>query len=181
MAITYDSLTSYAVPEVAQTLSDTDCILYALGVGFGTEPVHPGHLRHVYEEGLEVLPMMANVVAYPGFWLKDPATGVDWRRVLHGEQVFTIHRPIPIGVKLRGRTGSSESTTRVRRSARSCSRGAMWWSTRRAKRYAPWSRRRCFAATAAAAEATRGRAPFIGFPGASTTSIRTSRSPGRRR
>ena len=104
MAITYDSLTSYAVPEVTQTLSDTDCILYALGVGFGTQPVHPGHLRHVYEDGLEVLPMMANVVAYPGFWLKDPATGVDWKRVLHGEQTFTIHRPLPIGVKLRGKT-----------------------------------------------------------------------------
>ena len=96
MAITYDAIMGYEVPDVTQTLSDADCILYALGVGFGTQPVHPGHLRHVYEEGLEVLPMMANVVAYPGFWLKDPATGVDWKRVLHGEQVFTIHRPIPI-------------------------------------------------------------------------------------
>jgi len=104
MAITYDAIMGYEVPEVTQTLSDTDCILYALGVGFGAQPVHPGHLRHVYEEGLDVLPMMANVVAYPGFWLRDPATGVDWKRVLHGEQVFTIHRPLPIGVKLRGKT-----------------------------------------------------------------------------
>ncbi len=104
MAITYDAIMGYKIPEITQTLSDTDCILYALGVGFGTQPVHPGHLRHVYEEGLEVLPMMANVVAYPGFWLKDPATGVDWKRVLHGEQVFTIHRPLPIGVKLCGKT-----------------------------------------------------------------------------
>ena len=104
MAITYDSMMNYAVPEVTHTLSDTDCILYALGVGFGAEPEHPGHLRYVYEDGLEVLPMMANVIAYPGFWLKDPATGADWKRVLHGEQVFTIHRPIPFGVKLNGRT-----------------------------------------------------------------------------
>ena len=104
MTITYDSMMNYAVPEAAQTLGDTDCILYALGVGFGSEPQHPGHLRHVYEDRLKVLPMMANVIAYPGFWLKDAATGVDWKRVLHGEQVFTIHRPIPLGVKLRGRT-----------------------------------------------------------------------------
>ena len=104
MTITYDSMMSYAVPDAVQTLSDTDCILYALGVGFGTEPEHPGHLRHVYEDGLEVLPMMANVTAYPGFWLMDPATGVDWKRVLHGEQTFTIHRPLPVDVKLRGRT-----------------------------------------------------------------------------
>ena len=79
-------------------------MLYALGVGFGTQPGHPGHLRYVYEDGLEVLPMMANVAAYPGFWLKDPATGVDWKRVLHGEQAFTIHRPIPHGVKLLGKS-----------------------------------------------------------------------------
>ena len=104
MAITYDSMMSYAIPEVTRTLSDADCILYALGVGFGTQPEHPGHLRYVYEDGLEVLPMMANVVAYPGFWLKDPATGVDWKRVLHGEQAFTIHRPIPHGVKLLGKS-----------------------------------------------------------------------------
>ena len=104
MAITYDSMMSYAIPENARTLSDTDCILYALGVGFGAQPEHPGHLRYVYEDGLEVLPMMANVVAYPGFWLKDPATGVDWKRVLHGEQAFTIHRPIPHGVKLLGKS-----------------------------------------------------------------------------
>ena len=104
MAITYDSMMSYTIPEVVRTLSDADCILYALGVGFGTRPGHPGHLRYVYEDGLEVLPMMANVVAYPGFWLKDPATGVDWKRVLHGEQAFTIHRPIPHGVKLLGRS-----------------------------------------------------------------------------
>ena len=104
MAITYDSMMSYAIPEVTRTLSDTDCILYALGVGFGTEPEHPGHLRYVYEDGLEVLPMMANVVAYPGFWLKDPATGVDWKRVVHGEQALTIHRPIPHGVKLTGKS-----------------------------------------------------------------------------
>ena len=61
MAITYESMKSYAVPEVTQTLNDHDCILYALGVGYGAEPEHPGHLRYVYEDGLEVLPMMANV------------------------------------------------------------------------------------------------------------------------
>src|SRR3546814_11551380 len=60
--------------------------LYALGVGCGHEPLDPGDLRHVYEDGLLALPTMAVVLGYPGFWLKDPETGVDWRRVLHGEQ-----------------------------------------------------------------------------------------------
>ncbi len=36
---------------------------------------------------------MAVVLGYPGFWLKDPNTGVDWRKVLHGEQGLVIHKP----------------------------------------------------------------------------------------
>ena len=38
---------------------------------------------------------MAVVLAYPGFWLKDPATGVDWKKVLHGEQGLRVHEPLP--------------------------------------------------------------------------------------
>ena len=33
MAISYDSIMSYAIPEVTQVLSDSDCILYAGRVG----------------------------------------------------------------------------------------------------------------------------------------------------
>ena len=182
MAITYDSMMNYAVPEVAQVLTDTDCILYALGVGFGAEPEHPGHLRYVYEDGLQVLPMMANVTAYPGFWLKHPVTGVDWKRVLHGEQVFTIHRPLPLGVKLIGRTrivGIDDKGPAF---------GAFMFARRDvveeatgSKRSARWSRPRCCAVTAAAEEATHGRDPSIGSRSASPISTTISRSPPRRR
>jgi acyl dehydratase len=39
--------------------------------------------------------MMAVVLGYPGFWLKDPKVGADWKKVLHGEQGLVIHKPIP--------------------------------------------------------------------------------------
>ena len=102
--LTYDHLMSYPVPEAEQTVTPTDCILYALSLGFGSDPTHPGHLRYVYEDDLHVLPMMANVIGYPGFWIKAEDTRVDWKRVLHGEQAITIHRPLPTSADLVGRT-----------------------------------------------------------------------------
>nr|WP_281783660.1 MaoC/PaaZ C-terminal domain-containing protein [Sinimarinibacterium flocculans] len=74
-----------------------DTILYALGLGVGADdPLAEHTLRYVYEERLQALPTMAVVIAYPGFWLKEPQYGVDWKRVLHGEQSLELHRPLPI-------------------------------------------------------------------------------------
>src|SRR5260221_5007141 len=100
MAIDYDSLMSWRFPPVRQTLTKTDCIRYALGVGLGGDPLDTAQLRFVYEEGLEALPTMAVVLAYPGFWVNDPATGIDWVRVVHGEQAITLHRPLPVEAEL---------------------------------------------------------------------------------
>jgi acyl dehydratase len=38
---------------------------------------------------------MATTFAHPGFWMQDDATGIDWRRVVHGEQRMRLHRTIP--------------------------------------------------------------------------------------
>lgn len=104
MAFTYDQMMNYAIPVIEQTLEPDDCILYALSIGLGADPMDERQLRFVYEDGLLALPMIANVLAYPGFWVKDPATGVDWAKVLHGEQAFTIHKPIPTSATLVGKT-----------------------------------------------------------------------------
>lgn len=74
-----------------------DTILYALGVG-----AH--ELPFVYEDGLRALPSMPVIMAYPGFIWRDPALGVDWRRVLHGESTVTIHAPLPVDGELIGQT-----------------------------------------------------------------------------
>ena len=92
MAIDYDKLMAWPFPDIEQSYEARDTILYALGVGFGADPLDPGQLRYVYEEGLAALPSMAVVLGYPGLWMRDPGTGIDWVKVLHGEQAFEIHQ-----------------------------------------------------------------------------------------
>ena len=97
-------LMDYQIPEARQTLTRQDCMLYALGVGVGDDPVCEEQLRFVYEPELRAMPSMANVLAHPGFWMKAADTGMDWRRILHGEQKLTIHKPLPVEASLIGHT-----------------------------------------------------------------------------
>ena len=75
-----------------------DTQLYALGVGFGGDPLDAGQLRFVYEgvdgDALQAVPTMANVLAYPGFWAREPDTGINWRHVVHAEQRIVLHHPL---------------------------------------------------------------------------------------
>jgi acyl dehydratase len=102
MAIDYETLLNWRFEPIEQDYKDKDTILYALGVGLGSEVTDESQLRYVYEENLAALPAMATVLGYPGFWLKDPRTGVDWKQVLHGEQFLKIHIPLPATGKVVG-------------------------------------------------------------------------------
>ncbi len=104
MAIDYARLKNWRFADLEHSYSARDTILYALGVGCGSDPLDLQDLRYVYEEGLLALPSMAVVLGYPGFWLKDPETGVDWRKVLHGEQGVVIHKPLPASGSVIGRS-----------------------------------------------------------------------------
>jgi len=103
MAIDYGKLKTWPFRDIEQTLTRKDTMLYALGLGLGADPTDRDQLRFVYEEGLLALPTMAVVMGYPGFWVKDPATGVDWKKVLHGEQGLQLHRPLPVEGRIVGR------------------------------------------------------------------------------
>ncbi len=104
MAIDYRRLLDWPVPEVRQTYSVRDSQLYALAVGLGADPVDTRQLPFVYEQNPQALPMQAVVLGYPGFWMKDPATGVDWVRLVHAEQGLRLHRPLPASGEVIGRT-----------------------------------------------------------------------------
>ena len=105
MAIDPERITSWRFPEVRHAYTAKDTILYALGVGCGADPAD---LRYVFEDGLRALPSMATVLGYPGFWLKDPATGVDWRRAVHAGQAVKLFRPLPPEGCLLGRSRVTE-------------------------------------------------------------------------
>jgi acyl dehydratase len=105
MAINYARLKSWRFEEVEHRYGAKDAMLYALGVGLGADPLDRRQLRFVYEgSGLQALPMMATVLATPGFWVRDPATGIDWRQALHAEQGLVLHQPLPPAATVLGRT-----------------------------------------------------------------------------
>ncbi|MCC7275135.1 MAG: MaoC family dehydratase N-terminal domain-containing protein [Alphaproteobacteria bacterium] len=104
MAIDYDRLMARRFPERRHSYTKKDTILYALGIGLGGDPVDPGELRFVYEDGLAAFPTMAGVLGYPGFWMREPDSGIDWVRVVHGEQGLTLHGPVPAEGTVVGRT-----------------------------------------------------------------------------
>ncbi|HYS48895.1 MAG TPA: MaoC/PaaZ C-terminal domain-containing protein [Xanthobacteraceae bacterium] len=104
MTINYATLKSWPFADVEHAYTARETMLYALGLGCGSDPTDPDDLRFVYEEGLCALPTMAVVLGGPGFWLRNEKTGVDWRRILHGEQGLTLHRPLPSAGTVIGRT-----------------------------------------------------------------------------
>lgn len=100
----YQLIKNWSFPDVVQDYTAKDTILYALGIGFGQEATNPDHLKYVYEQDLQAFPTMAVVLGYPGFWMKDPKAGINWVKLVHGEQRLTIHRPIPAKGRVIGRS-----------------------------------------------------------------------------
>lgn len=94
--IDYGALLAREFPMIEQTYSSKDAALYALGLGVGSDPLNPMHLKAIYErhDDFAVMPAMVNVLAYPGFWAMEPDTGLTWQKILHGEQSLTVHAPL---------------------------------------------------------------------------------------
>ena len=103
MPLDYDALSNWQFEDISQTLTERDTMLYALGLGFGEDPTDEKELAYVYEDGLLAVPSMAVALGYPGFWLRDPRTGVDWKKVLHGEQWLHVYKPLPVKGNIVGR------------------------------------------------------------------------------
>ena len=104
MTIDYDKIKNWQFADVEQTFTEKDSMLYALGAGYGYDPMDEAQLQFVYEKNLKAVPTMPVVLGYPGFWMKTPAAGIDWTKVLHGEQGMRIHRTIPASGTVIGRT-----------------------------------------------------------------------------
>jgi acyl dehydratase len=104
MAINYDKLINWDIPEARQRLTKRDTILYALGVGLGADPCDERQLRYVYEEKLQALPTMAIILGYPGPWHAQGDTGITRSHVVHGEQGFRILKPLPVEGEVTGKT-----------------------------------------------------------------------------
>ena len=106
MAIDYETLLNFDIPEVQQSYGPMEVARYGLTVGMGQDPMDLRQLAYV--DGLaddrRVMPAIVNVLGHPGFWLGNPETGVNALKLVHGEQGMTRHNPIPMAGTIRGKT-----------------------------------------------------------------------------
>jgi acyl dehydratase len=93
--VNLEAVRSYRFTSVSQSFTRRDTILYALGLGFGSDALDPDQLRFLLEDRLQAVPSICCVLAHPGRWVAVPELAIDWIRLLHGEQTFEIHHPIP--------------------------------------------------------------------------------------
>lgn len=94
--IDFDKTKAWRSGPVRHTYTIRDTMLYALGLGLGSDPMDPQQLRYVYDKDLVVLPTMAAVLASPGAWMRERTElGIDFLKLVHGEQGVTIHQPLP--------------------------------------------------------------------------------------
>jgi len=91
-----DLVAAKVFDAVSSSYSARDTILYALGIGACSDPLDLRSLRFVYERDLQVVPSQCCVLAHPGAWFMDPELQIDWVKLLHAEQRFELHQPLPV-------------------------------------------------------------------------------------
>ena len=101
--IDFEKTKAWRSGPVRHVYTTKDTILYALGVGFGADALNANDLRYVYEMELCAVPTMAAVLASPGSWMRDrKELGIDFLKLVHGEQSVTLHAPLPAAAALVG-------------------------------------------------------------------------------
>ena len=93
MPIDYEKVMQIKKEGVRFSYTDRDVLLYALGVGFGRDPLNEKELPYVYEESLKTVPTMATVITINAAPITE--TGVNFMMLVHGEQGIKLHRPLP--------------------------------------------------------------------------------------
>ncbi len=105
MALDLEKLLALRIPDTAQSYDFKDSLLYALTLGYGSDPLDASELPYVYEgaEGGQVAaPSMGVILAHPGYWPRTLDTGLDWVRIVHAEQGLVLHRPLPVQAEVVG-------------------------------------------------------------------------------
>lgn len=104
MPTTLEQLLAAKLPDQAYSYTERDTILYALGVGLGSDPLDEAQLRFVYEKQLQPLPTLPAVLGATR--IRDLPLGIDYLKAVHGEQSLRLHRLPPVA-------GTTLTTSRV--------------------------------------------------------------------
>lgn len=102
--IHYDTVKQWPFGEDISAYGVDDCIRYALSLGMAADPFDEDELRFVLEDGIRVLPTLLATVGAPGAWASNPATGIDWLQILHGEHRMRFFGALPASTRVRSRT-----------------------------------------------------------------------------
>ncbi len=86
MPISYPQILDLQFPEQTAAYGEPDTILYALAVGMGR---NAAELDFVYQKRLMPMPTQVTVMAWNDAWTAQ--AGIDYARILHGEQAITLH------------------------------------------------------------------------------------------
>ena len=97
-----NALINREFPKITQRYDAKDTILYALGVGAGADPMDLAQLPYVYERQLRILPSQSSVIVFPGAWMTEPGLGINYPKILHGEQGVIFERPLQPTATVRG-------------------------------------------------------------------------------
>lgn len=95
----YDTALARRFPEREFSYTESDTMLYALGIGVGLTKDDPYAIRYLYEKGLQAIPSQTTVVAWEDTWLEE--IELDLTKVVHGEQRITLHQPLPTCGRIR--------------------------------------------------------------------------------
>lgn len=100
MPINYDDMMQSGATGLTASYDEKDVMLYALGVGFGRDPLNGDELPFVYENaGLKVPPTFASVIprgeAPPENQRMPQKSSINFLMVVDGERRITMHKPLP--------------------------------------------------------------------------------------
>lgn len=99
MALNYERIMAYRPGPLDASYSERDCILYALGIGIGMDPLDREQIKFVHERELVAFPTLASVLGWPGR-LTDPSFGIDAEKVVAANLKVVLHRPLRTQDKL---------------------------------------------------------------------------------
>ena len=92
MAIDYDKLLALKIPDAEHSLHRQGHDALRARRRPRPRSARREQLDFVYEKNLKALPTFAAVLGYPGFWVRDLDTGIDWVKIVNGEQGVMLHR-----------------------------------------------------------------------------------------
>lgn len=102
MAIDPEAALRLDIAPVRHAYTARDTILYALGIGFGSDPLDETHLRHVVETGLRAFPTMAVTLGFLS--VRSIPLAIDYGRMVHAEQELELFEALPVAGDVTGKT-----------------------------------------------------------------------------